>query len=187
MIGAGHKLKALALCEGGTICKEPPADRMTFIDGHQDAFAKHSVCARADTDPEFDRACFDPDGKSFNTDLATAATAPLVCDRRPNEFRPYAPRERWFRTANDSYFTAMTFPRGMPATAQPSSIHDAAWGAMSAVYGGAVHPTAEGHAAMADAAYAQAEQVLGLVDNLALPGSPTPLDPAAPPPIVAPN
>ena len=100
--------------------------------------------------------------KDFNTDLATAATAPLVCDRRPNEFRPYASRERWFRTANDSYFTAMTFPRGMPATAQPSSIHDAAWSAMSAVYGGAVHPTAEGHAAMADAALPAMRDLLGL-------------------------
>ena len=28
---------------------------------------------------------------------------------------------------NDSYFTAMTFPRGLPVTAQPNSIHDAAW------------------------------------------------------------
>ena len=56
----------------------------------------------------------------------------------------------------------MTFPRGLPATAQPNSIHDAAWAAMSAVYGGAVHPTAEGHAAMADAALPAARAVLGL-------------------------
>ena len=33
---------------------------------------------------------------------------------------------------------------------------------MSAVYGGAVHPTAEGHAAMADAALPAARAVLGL-------------------------
>ena len=32
---------------------------------------------------------------------------------------------------------------------------------LSAVYGGAVHPTAEGHAAMADAALPAARQVLG--------------------------
>jgi nicotinic acid mononucleotide adenylyltransferase len=32
---------------------------------------------------------------------------------------------------------------------------------MSAVYGGALHPTAEGHAAMADAALAAVKQVLG--------------------------
>ncbi len=86
----------------------------------------------------------------------------MACDRRVSEFRPYAPRARWIRSANDSYFTAMTFPRGLPATMQPSNIHDATWGALSAVYGGAFHPSAEGHAAMADAALPAARDVLGL-------------------------
>ncbi len=45
---------------------------------------------------------------------------------------------------------------------QPADIHDASWGVLSAVYGGAVHPTAEGHAAMADAALPAAISVLGL-------------------------
>ena len=49
------------------------------------------------------------------------ATGPLVCSLRPSEFRPYASRARWIRTANDSYFTAMTFPRGLPNTMQPSA------------------------------------------------------------------
>ncbi len=56
----------------------------------------------------------------------------------------------------------MTYPEGLPSTLQPTDIHDATWGVVSAVYGGAVHPTAEGHAAMADAALAGARQVLGL-------------------------
>ena len=76
----------------------------------------------------------------------------MACPRRPDDFRPYASRARWIRTANDSYFTAMTYPEGVPAVLQPSDIHDATWGVLSAVYGGAVHPTAEGYAAMADAA-----------------------------------
>ena len=42
----------------------------------------------------------------------------------------------------------------------------------SAVYGGAVHPTAEGHAAMADAALAAARQVLGLASQTAVVGEP---------------
>jgi nicotinic acid mononucleotide adenylyltransferase len=45
---------------------------------------------------------------------------------------------------------------------QPSDIHDATWGILSAVYGGAIHPTAEGHAAMADAALPAATSVLRL-------------------------
>ena len=56
----------------------------------------------------------------------------------------------------------MTYPEGMPAILKPSDIHDALWGVLSAVYGGAVHPTAEGYAAMADAALPAVRGVLGL-------------------------
>jgi hypothetical protein len=76
----------------------------------------------------------------------------LKCGYRARDFRAYASRARWIRTANDSYFAAMTFPEGTSSALQPSDLHDATWGATSAVYGGAIHPTAEGHAAMADAA-----------------------------------
>jgi lysophospholipase L1-like esterase len=155
------KLKAMARCEAGAPCASPDSDRMTFVDAHQAEFASHSVCARSAQDPVFDRDCFLPDGKSFESDLVAAATAPLACSRQPSEFLPYAPRARWIRTANDSYFTAMTFPGALPAMMQPSDIHDATWGALSAVYGGAFHPSAEGHAAMADAALPAARAVLG--------------------------
>jgi hypothetical protein len=86
----------------------------------------------------------------------------MACGYTASEFRPYAPRSRWIRTANDSYFTAMTYPEGLPSTLQPSDLHDAIWGIFAAVYGGAIHPTAEGHAAMADAALPAAREVLGL-------------------------
>jgi hypothetical protein len=156
------QLKAMALCERGIICRDPRADRMTFVDGHQQTFAGHGFCARAQTDPEFDRECFSPKGESFNTDLATAANQPMLCGRSAGEYRAYSPRARWIRDANDSYFSAMTYPQGLPANMQPSDIHDATWGVLSAVYGGAVHPSAEGHAAMADAALPAAASVLQL-------------------------
>jgi hypothetical protein len=154
-------IKALATCTGGVTCGA--ADRMTFADSHQAAFAQHSMCARAATDPDFDRDCFSPDGKSFADNPIDGASDPLVCDRRASEFRAYASRARWVRTANDSYFAAMTFPEGVSAGMRPSDLHDATWGILSAVYGGAVHPTAEGHAAMADAALAGARAALQLV------------------------
>lgn len=153
------RLKALALCEDGVVCGGT-GERMTFVDAHQSAFAEHGFCARADTDPDFDKDCFSADGDSFHKSLVEAADHPLKCDRGVREFRPYASRARWVRTANDSYFTAMTYPEGTSATLQPSDMHDATWGVMSAVYGGALHPTAEGHAAMADAAIVAARQVL---------------------------
>jgi len=56
----------------------------------------------------------------------------------------------------------MTYPLGLPRLVQPSDIHDAIWGITSALYGGAVHPTGQGYAAMADAALPAARKVLKL-------------------------
>ena len=156
------QLKALALCQSGILCRNPRADRMTFVDAHQPVFADHGFCARAQTDPEFDRQCFSATGDSFDPDLVTAANQPMLCGRSAGEYRTYLPRARWIRDANDSYFAAMTYPQGLPSSQQPSDIHDATWGILSAVYGGAVHPSAEGHAAMADAALPAAAAVLQL-------------------------
>lgn len=167
------RLKALARCEAGVLCRDANADRMTFVDDHQPRFAGHGFCARASTDPDFDKECFSERGESFQSDPVEGAVKPLLCDRRAAEFRAYAPRARWIRTANDSYFAAMTYPQGLPSTMQASDIHDATWGVLSAVYGGAIHPTAQGHAAMADAAFAAAEAILAR-------SAPVPSGPAAP-------
>jgi len=174
------KIRAIALC-GGSLCRDPATDRMTFVDAHQAAFAAHGVCAHSNDDPEFDRACFASNGETFRSDLAVAANAPLSCNRPASEYRPYLPRARWVRTANDSYFTAMTYPQGLSSLTTPANIHDAIWGVLSAVYGGAIHPTAEGQAAMADAALPAMRKVLGIeaeptVRNETLP-APAPLNP----------
>jgi hypothetical protein len=156
------QLKALALCQSGVLCRDPASDRMTFVDAHQAGFADHGFCARASSDPEFDRECFSAKGESFDPDIVTAANQPMLCGRSAGEYRAYLPRARWIRDANDSYFAAMTYPQGLPPSSQPADIHDATWGILSAVYGGAVHPTAEGHAAMADAALPAVASVLRL-------------------------
>lgn len=170
-------IKALATCDVKNACRDPLTDRMTFIDAHQSEFEKHGMCVQAPDDPVFDRQCFSQDGKSFATDLVAAATDPLACSLPASDYRPYASRARWIRTADDSYFTAMTYPVGIPAMLRPTDIHDALWGVVSAVYGGAIHPTAEGYAAMADAAMPAARVVLGVpqppavsVDTLPAPG-----------------
>ena len=155
------QLRNIATCGGGVLCKDPARDRITFVDSHLTEFNNHGFCARATTDPEFDRQCFSAKGDIFNTDLVEAASSPMACGRGASEFRAYAPRARWIRDANESYFTAMTYPQGVSST-QPSDIHDATWGILSAVYGGAIHPTAEGHAAMADAALPAIIDTLGL-------------------------
>jgi hypothetical protein len=167
------KLKALATCEGGTLCGQR-GDRMTFVDSHQEAFEAHGFCARSEDDPAFDRECFSRAGDSFESDIVQAANSPLVCGQKASEFRPYAPRARWVRTANDSYFTAMTYPDGLPSVLQPADIHDAIWGILSAVYGGAIHPTAEGHAAMADAALPAMRALLDIAQAPAVTTEPLP-------------
>jgi hypothetical protein len=180
------KIKALATCDGAKTCRDPMTDRMTFVDGHQAAFEHHGMCVHAPDDPVFDRDCFSKAGKSFETDLAKAADDPMACDRPASDYRPYAPRGRWIRTANDSYFTAMTYPEGMPAMLKPSDIHDAIWGVLSAVYGGAVHPTAEGYAAIADATLPAARGVLSLPQPPAVSSEPLP-PPSTPAPAAAPS
>ncbi|MBR1142290.1 hypothetical protein [Bradyrhizobium sp. AUGA SZCCT0431] len=175
------QLKALALCQSGILCRNPRADRMTFVDAHQATFANHGFCARAESDPEFDRQCFSARGESFDPDIVTAASQPMLCGRSAGDYRAYLPRARWIRDANDSYFAAMTYPLGLPSSQQPADIHDATWGVLSAVYGGAVHPTAEGHAAMADAALPAAAAVLQLdaavPEVISQPVSPIPILP----------
>jgi hypothetical protein len=182
------KLKLLATCDDKATCHDPMADRMTFVDGHQAAFESHGMCTHGADDPPFDRACFSQSGNSFQADLTKAADNPMACGQSASDYQPYAHRARWIRTANDSYFTAMTYPEGMPVVLKPSNIHDALWGVLSAVYGGAVHPNAEGYAAMADAALPAARQVLGLpapptvsVEPLPPPAAPAASLPLPPP------
>lgn len=162
------RMKALALCTDPRNCRDPSTNRMTFVDAHQSAFEAHGACARAEDDPVFDRQCFSGKAEAFRSGTTTAATDPMSCGRPASDFRPYASRARWIRTANDSYLAAMTYPEGLPIILQPSDLHDAIWGILAAVYGGAVHPTAEGYAAMADAALPGLREVLGL----AAPGAP---------------
>ncbi len=176
-------IKVLARCEDGRSCRDPASERMTFVDSHQQAFASHGACARADDDPVFDRTCLYGRGETFERGVTRAATEPMACGVPASEFRPYASRARWIRTANDSYFTAMTYPEGLPALVQPADLHDAIWAIFAAVYGGAVHPTAEGHAAMADAALPAMREVLGMPAPIApVRAQPLPLPPPTAPP-----
>ncbi|HET7679600.1 MAG TPA: hypothetical protein VFK79_05635 [Xanthobacteraceae bacterium] len=168
------KVRLLATCEGGTLCGQPRTDRMTFVDSHQRKFEMHGFCVRSERDPVFDRQCFAATGDSFESDIVQGAASPLVCGLKASEFRPYAPRARWVRTANDSYFTAMTYPDGLPSVLQPADIHDAIWGILSAVYGGAIHPTAEGHAVMADAAVPAMRALLDIKPPPAVTAEPLP-------------
>lgn len=153
------RLRKLALCEPGAGCAHPAAERMRYAEGHRAAFADHGVCAENGADPAFDRDCL-ANGDTFKTgfDPNPLGQPFKHCVRAPAGWRAYAPRARWLRTANDSYLSAMSFADSAPL--KGAFLGDAMWGVSTMVYGGAAHPTAEGHAAMADAALVEARAAL---------------------------
>lgn len=78
--------------------------------------------------------------------------------RAVRDTRPYAPRQRWVRNINDICLFVQYRASGTPP---PTS----QWGVLDLVeacLGGPFHPTAEGHAHIADAAYAEAKKILAL-------------------------
>ena len=137
---------------------------MTFVDAHQPAFAGHGVCARAETDPEFDRDCFSPDGTSFRAErerrrAARRSTCPHRAERisrlcAARALDPHRQRQLFRRDDLSAGRVRLRCSRATFTTRRGACL--------SAVYGGAVHPTAEGHAAMADAAVVAARRVLTL-------------------------
>jgi hypothetical protein len=79
----------------------------------------------------------------------------------PVHYQPYAARLRWFRTPNDAFLTG-NFHAAGSVMQNVLKLQSFSWFQvlLAATYGGAFHPTAEGHAAMADAVLARARDVL---------------------------
>jgi hypothetical protein len=79
----------------------------------------------------------------------------------PADYRPYAPRRRWFRTPNDAFLTGNFHVSGslLQQVLQTQSL---SWFQLllASTYSGAFHPTAEGHAAIADALVLKARGVI---------------------------
>ncbi len=152
-------LKDLATCSGSVSCRNGKMDRLGhFVDLSGSAFNKHGFCARSDHDPKFDRHCLKKDHTfrtqdDLNNDIPDQAQRNGLTTKgcSPTDFRTYAKRERWMRTPNDSYLAAMTYPRSpLAPLINPTNLHDPLWGILVTVYGGAAHPTSEGHAYVAD-------------------------------------
>ena len=66
---------------------------------------------------------------------------------KPDEYRHYAPRQRFFLTPNDAFLGTHFHTRHIPIMDGGPDVQMALWSA----YSGAFHPTAEGQAAIADA------------------------------------
>ena len=123
----------------------------TFVDAHLAAFRGRGICAR-------------------HTDAALSVVEEMRLPRlidgawqpyNPAEWRAYAPRQRWFRTPNDAFMTG-NFHVSQSVLQNVLKSQKLAWvqPLLASVYSGAFHPTAEGQAAIADAAVARARAIL---------------------------
>ena len=123
----------------------------TFVERHRDQFLGRGICA----------------GWSEN---ALSSVDDLRLPRKvgntwepynPADFQPYAHRQRWFRTPNDAFMTG-NFHVATNLAQRALKLQSIQWFQLllAATYSGAFHPTAEGHAAMADAVIERARAVL---------------------------
>ncbi len=123
----------------------------TFVDEHRDQFASHGFCAVNPDNPEL---------------IAEQMDLPRYADKewssyQPSEYLPYASRQRWFRTPNDAYMTGHYHTSG--AVSNGLMRHKRTkWFqvVMAGTYSGSFHPTAEGHAVIADAVVKKARKIL---------------------------
>jgi hypothetical protein len=121
----------------------------TLVTDHIPEFARRGLCAR---DPK----------------RALADSIAMRMPRRPangDAFKPYSPaatlpyahRWRLFRTPNDAFLAANTHREGTP-------LLDILQPAYAGLYSGAIHPTAEAHAIVADHVVRHVRTILGRQD-----------------------
>ena len=141
----------IAVKLNGVMKKASAAYGWSFVDAHRDKFIGRGLCAGY-------------------TDNALSAADDLRLPRKvdnawvpynPADFRAYATRQRWFRTPNDAFLTG-NFHVSAGAMQKVLKLESFSFVQvlLAATYSGAFHPTAEGHAAIADSALERARTVL---------------------------
>lgn len=123
----------------------------SYVDAHRSQFVGRGLCAGY-------------------TDSAPSIADDLRLPRKvdgswipynPADFHAYATRQRWFRTPNDAFMTGnFHVSAGVMQKVLKLENFSFMQVLLAATYSGAFHPTAEGHAAIADAAAERARQVL---------------------------
>jgi GDSL-like Lipase/Acylhydrolase family len=123
----------------------------SFVDKHRAMFQGRGLCAGF-TDSAF----------SIADDLRLPRKiAGEWVPYNPADYRPYASRQRWFRTPNDAFMTGnFHVSQTVLQTALKSDTLSWVQIMLAATYSGAFHPSAEGHAAMADAVVERARAVI---------------------------
>lgn len=125
----------------------------TFVDGHRtgDGFKRHGICAVAADETETPSLA-NVQFPRFRENGTDSAWQPY----KPDQYRHYAPRQRYFLTPNDAFLAAHFHTRHIPLMDGGPDVQLALWSA----YSGAFHPTAEGQAAIADAVLQEARKIV---------------------------
>lgn len=134
------------------MAKSAKTHAWSFADTHRGTFVGRGVCAGF-TDSAFS--------------VADDLRIPRKVDGNwapynPADFKAYAPRQRWFRTPNDAFMTGNFHTAASVTTRAALALQSLQKFQilLAATYSGAFHPTAEGHAAIADSVAARARSVL---------------------------
>ena len=121
----------------------------SLVDDHRPAFQGRGICATGDY-----------------FDAADDLRLPRLRDGywqpyNPARFQPYVSRARWFRTPNDAFLTGnFHVKRGLMRRVLRTNRLRWTQLLLASTYSGAFHPTAEGHAAIADAVVRRAREIL---------------------------
>ncbi|MFT3731314.1 MAG: hypothetical protein QM780_07800 [Hyphomicrobium sp.] len=154
----------------------------TFVETHRRSFVGRSLCDGLSVE-----------GVSEVDDLRLPRKIDgMWTPYNPADYRPYAARQRWFRTPNDAFMTG-NFHAAAGFLSSYLKIEPFApfQAILASTYSGAFHPTAEGQAAIADAVTDKARAVLakygqGLDADSTGYTVPSPAD-VPPPPVAEPN
>lgn len=149
--------------EKAAVGKATPADDWTLVSGHRKRFLNHGFCARGD-ETRVSESFEMPYARHF-----VSRPHRKWSHFSPSQFRPYAARQRWFRTFNDDYLTinyaaGHAFRPGMGRGQNPGGRISPEVDKAIMASGGAMHPTAEAHAVMADYVYCTAESLVRGLD-----------------------
>lgn len=128
------------------------ANGWSFVETHRRSFVNRGICSGSAED---------------GGDIAEELRLPrkingLWRPYNPADFRAYSTRQRWFRTPNDAFMTG-NFHVATSLLTKVLKFETLQWFQLllASTYSGAFHPTAEGHAAIADAVAEKSRIVLG--------------------------
>jgi hypothetical protein len=127
----------------------------TLAEAHREAFRGRGICAGH---------------RNVLWGVADEMRLPRLIDGawqpyNPSNWRAYASRHRWFRTPNDAFMTG-NFHVSQSLLQNALKTQKLSWmqPLLASLYSGAFHPTAEGQAAIADAAVEKARAILAKYD-----------------------